>query len=197
MPEITGPMLAWYMVCSLAGVPIWVGLARRFEKRHVWMFAMAQGGIGYSLIFWVGEGGWLLMGLSSLLAGTAGAAANTIGYALKSEVIDYDEYVTGERKEGTYFAGWAFVGKLSGGVMIFAVGQTLDIAGYVGGAAEQSETVKVALVALMGGVPMVGYSIGTLLFSRFGLTEAMHREIRQELDDRAANARSQGSASEN
>ena len=24
-------------------------------------------------------------------------------------MIDYDEYLTGERKEGAYFAGWSFV----------------------------------------------------------------------------------------
>jgi GPH family glycoside/pentoside/hexuronide:cation symporter len=186
MPEITGPMLGLYMVSALLGVPFWVWLSRYFEKRHVWMAAMIQGGVGYGLIFWVGEGGWLLMGISSFIAGSAGACANTVGYSLKSEVIDFDEHQTGERKEGAYFACWTFVSKLATGLMIFAVGYSLDAAGYDGAAEVQNENVKMAMIYLMGGVPMVGYTIGCLAFSRFGLTEAGHAEIRAELDARSS-----------
>ena len=32
-----------------------------------------------------------------------------IGPSIKGDVIDYDEYLTGERKEGTYFAAANFV----------------------------------------------------------------------------------------
>ena len=38
-------------VAARAAVPVWVRLARAFEKRHLWLFAMVQGGIGYGLIF--------------------------------------------------------------------------------------------------------------------------------------------------
>lgn len=186
MHDITGPMLGWYMISSLLGVPFWVWLSRHFEKRHVWLAAMVQGGIGYGLIFWVGEGDWQLMALSSFLGGTAGACANTVGYSLKSEVIDYDEYQTGERKEGAYFAGWTFVGKLATGLMMFAVGVSIEAAGYVADVVIQTAEVERAIIFLMGGVPMIGYAIGTLLFTRFDLTEARHAEIRAELDARAA-----------
>jgi Na+/melibiose symporter-like transporter len=145
---------------------------------------MVQGGVGYSLIFWIGEGTWQLMAVSSFLAGSAGACGNTLGQALKAEIIDFDEYNTGERKEGAYFAGWSFVSKLAGGVMIGVVGVALDWSGYVENAAEQTETVKRTMVYLMGGVPMVGYAIGSLAFTRFGLSEAEHARIRSELDAR-------------
>jgi GPH family glycoside/pentoside/hexuronide:cation symporter len=172
------------MVSALLAVPFWVWLARFFEKRHLWLYAMVQGGIGYSLIFWIGEGSWLLMAISSLLAGTAGACGSTLGQALKAEIIDFDEYRTGERKEGAYFATWSFVSKLAAGIMIGVVGISLDLAGYVQNAAEQSETVKRTMTFLMGGVPMVGYALGSLAFTRFGLSEAEHTRIRSELDAR-------------
>ena len=184
MPEIVAPMLGLYMISALAAVPLWVWLGRFFEKRHLWLFAMVQGGLGYSLIFWVGEGSWLLMSVSSLLAGTAGACGNTLGQALKAEVIDFDEYQTGERKEGAYFAGWSFVSKLAGGVMIGVVGISLDVSGYIENAAEQSETVKQTMIILMGGVPMIGYGIGSLAFTRFKLSEAEHERICAALDQR-------------
>ncbi|MEE2663181.1 MAG: MFS transporter [Myxococcota bacterium] len=184
MPDIVAPMLGVYMVSALVAVPFWVWLGRFFEKRHLWLYAMVQGGVGYGLIFWVGEGSWELMAVSSILAGTAGACGSTLGQALKAEIIDFDEYRTGERKEGAYFAGWSFVSKLAGGVMIGVVGVSLDWSGYVENAAEQSETVKRTMIYLMGGVPMIGYAIGSLAFTRFGLSEAEHARMRAELDAR-------------
>ena len=184
MPEILPYMLGVYMLSALLAVPLWVWLGNFFEKRHLWLYAMVQGGVGYSLIFWVGEGSWLLMALSSLLSGTAGACGNTLGQALKAEVIDFDEYLTNERKEGAYFAGWSFMSKFAGGIMIGLVGLSLDWAGYVDNAAEQSETVKQTMIFLMGGVPMIGFGIGSLAFTRFRLSEAEHARILAELEER-------------
>ena len=192
MPEIVPYMLGLFMVSALLAVPFWVRMGRYFEKRHLWLYAMVQGGVGYSLIFWIGEGSWLLMAISSLLAGTAGACGNTLGQALKAEIIDFDEYRTGERKEGAYFATWSFVSKLAAGIMIGVVGTSLDLAGYVQNAVDQSETVKRTMVYLMGGVPMVGYAIGSLAFTRFRLSEAEHARIRAELDARGENDKNDG-----
>ena len=186
MPEITAPMLGAYMLSALLAVPVWIWLARHFEKRHLWLFAMVQGGIGYGLIFWVGEGDWQLMLVSSLLSGTAGACGNTLGQSIKAEIIDVDELQTGERKEGAYFAGWSFMGKLAGGIMIYVVGVSLDLSGYVANAVEQPQSAQNAMIYLMGGVPLVCYAIGSIAFSRFRLSEAEHARVRAELDARAS-----------
>jgi Na+/melibiose symporter-like transporter len=59
------------------------------------------------------------------------------------------------------------------------------VSGYVDNAAEQTETVKRTMIFLMGGIPMIGYGVGSLLFSRFGLSETEHARIRAELDARS------------
>jgi GPH family glycoside/pentoside/hexuronide:cation symporter len=185
LPHLVPYMLGTYMGASLLAIPVWVRLAQTFEKRRLWLFAMVQGGVGFGLLFWVGEGDWLLMVLSSLIAGSAGACGNTLGQSLKADVIDVDEHKTGERKEGAYFAAWSFVGKLSAGFMVGVVGFTLEGVGYVPNA-EQSDAVKNAMVFLMGGLPMIGYAIGSLAFWRFDLSQSEHARIRRELDARAA-----------
>ncbi len=186
MPEMLPALLGAYMVAGLVAVPIWVRLGRSFEKRHLWLFALVQGGVGYGLVFWAGAGDWLLIAMCGVLAGTATACGNTLGQALKAEVIDFDEYLTGERKEGAYFAGWSFMSKLAGGVMIGVVGFALEWSGYVENAAEQTPLTKDTMIFLMGGVPLVGYAIAALLFSRFSLSEREHARIRHELDARAS-----------
>ena len=187
MPDVTGQMLAFYMTPALLAVPVWVMLARHFEKRHLWLVAMVMGGAGFGMIFWLEEGDWWWMAISGAIAGTAGACGNTLGQALKADVIDYDEYVTGERKEGAYFATWNFVRKLAGGAVGLLVGIVLSAVAYEPNAVEQTEAVKDAMRLLMGGLPLVGYGIGVLVFSRFRLSEADHARIVGELDERRTN----------
>jgi Na+/melibiose symporter-like transporter len=40
---------------------------------------------------------------------------------------------------------------------------------------------------LMGGIPMVGFGIGSIAFTRFSLSESEHARIRLELDARVTN----------
>jgi Na+/melibiose symporter-like transporter len=145
---------------------------------------MIQGGVGFGLMLWAGQGDWLLMLVAAIIAGSAGACGSTLGYVLKAEVIDYDEYRTGERKEGTYFATWSFMSKLANGIMVGLVGYSLDASGFVPNAPEQTELAKSTMLFLMGGVPLVGFAIGSLAFSRFRLSEAEHARIRAALDGR-------------
>jgi GPH family glycoside/pentoside/hexuronide:cation symporter len=183
-PDLTEAMLSVYVLAGVAGVPLWVWLARRFEKRRLWLVAMGLGGVGFGMLLGLGENGWPLMVASSLVAGTAQACGNSIGQALKADVIDLDELRTGERKEGAYLAAWSFVNKLGNAIVASAAGFALGLAGYQPNV-EQTPLVKHTMVFLLGGMPLIGYAIGSLVFTRFRLSEAEHQRIRRELDARA------------
>ena len=185
--DLGPPMLGIYTTANLLGIPLWLYLGRFYEKRRLWLIAMLAGGFGFGLLLFLGPGDWPLMVASSLIAGSANACAVTLGQALKADLIDVDEHRTGQRKEGAYFAAWSFVSKLANGIMILLVGVVLEAAGYVPNVA-QTGTVRFTLVFLIGGMPVIGYTIGTLLFSRFSLSEAEHARVRLELDARAAAA---------
>ncbi len=184
-PDLIEEMLAVYVLATFLAIPLWVWLARHFEKRKLWLYAMVQGGVGFGVLFWLGENDWPLMVCSSVLAGTAQACGNSIGQALKADVIDLDEFETGQRKEGAYFAAWSFVNKLGNAVLASSAAFALGFAGFVPNV-EQTALVKSTLVVLMGGMPLAGYAVGALLFSRFSFSEAEHARIRLELDARAA-----------
>src|SRR5688572_3817885 len=184
-PDLTQAMLTVYVLAGVAGVPLWVMLARRFEKRRLWLVAMGMGGVGFGMLLGLGENGWPLMVASSLIAGTAQACGNSVGQALKADVVDLDELRTGERKEGSYFAAWSFVNKLGNAILASSAGFALGIAGYEPNV-EQSEPVKRTMVFLLGGMPLLGYAVGALAFARFSLSEADHARIRRELDERGS-----------
>ena len=104
--------------------------------------------------------------------------------SVQSDIIDYDEYVSGERKEGSYFAAFNFMQKSAMGVMIMITGWVMQFVGYVPNQ-EQTMTVQVAIAFLYGMLPLIAYFIGAAIFSRFTLDEAEHTRIRAELDKRA------------
>jgi GPH family glycoside/pentoside/hexuronide:cation symporter len=183
-PDLTRPMLGVYMLSTFLAIPVWVVLARRFEKKKLWLFAMVQGGVGFGILFWLGENDWPLMAISSVIAGSAGACGNSIGQSLKADLIDLDELRTGERKEGAYFAAMSFVSKLGNALLASAAAFVLGFMNFVPNG-EQTPAVRFALVCLMGGAPLVGYAIGAVVFSRFSFTQADHVRVRAELDARA------------
>ncbi|MEM9176464.1 MAG: MFS transporter, partial [Myxococcota bacterium] len=184
--DLLGQMLGINMVATLLGIPLWLFLGRRFEKRRLLLLSMFGSAIGYGSVSFVYEGAWWVIAIPGSIAGLSSSCPNVLGYTLKSEIVDVDEFTTGDRKEGTYFAGWSFVNKLAGGIMIGLVGWALEWSGFDGQAAVQSDLTKTTMVVLMGGFPLVCFLIGAAIFSRFDLTEAEHARIRAELDARAA-----------
>lgn len=121
----------------------------------------------------------------AFFAGLAAGCGGTIAPSVQSDIIDYDEYLTGERKEGSYFAAFNFVYKSASGVMIFVTGFVLQFAGFVPNQI-QTMTVQVSMVTLYGLMPLLCYVIGAYLFSKFELNEVEHTRIREELRRRAA-----------
>ena len=115
--------------------------------------------------------------------GVAAGAGGTVAPSIQADVIDFDEYQTGQRKEGAYFAAWNFVFKASAGVTLILTGFVLEFSGFVP-RAEQTEEVKFALRALFALYPFVCYLLGAFLLSRFALNESEYRHIREELDRR-------------
>jgi GPH family glycoside/pentoside/hexuronide:cation symporter len=184
-PDLTQPMLSVYVLAGVAGVPLWVWLAGRFEKRRLWLVGLAMGAVGFGLLLGLGENRWPLLIVAALIAGMGQACGNSIGQALKADVIDLDELRTGERKEGAYFAAWSFVSKIGNAILASSAGFALGLAGYVPNV-EQTALVKLTMVFLLGGMPLLGYGLGALAFARFSFTEAEHRRVRAELDARAA-----------
>ena len=188
-PSLTPVYIALYMVASIVSVPLWLPLARRFGKKALWIFSMWLTTFAFGMMWFLEAGSWLLISVLAVLGGLAGGCGASVGPSVQSDVIDYDEFVTHERKEGSYFAAWNFVFKAASGITIFLTGWVLTASGFTPHQA-QTETAKTAILALYSLFPLVCYAIAAVVFTRFGLGESEHREIRAELDRRARDASS-------
>lgn len=174
-----------FTLATTLSIPFWVAMSRRFERHRLWLIAMGFQAIGYGSIAFQGEGRLTLLIVGCAINGFGSGCGQTLGYAIKADIIDYDELQTGERKEGTYFATWNLASKLGTGLMLAIGGWSLQWAGYVNGV-PQTEFVKNTILFVAGGVPFICMVIGMIAFSRFSLNSKEHARIRAELDRRAA-----------
>ena len=177
-----------YMLPSSASVPLWLPLSRRFGKVRVWMGGMLLTGTSFGLMFLLPffesetlRLVWIIV--MAFFAGLANGCGGTLGPSVQGDVIDYDEYMSGERKEGAYFAAWNFIQKSALGLMLLLTGFALQWSGFVPNA-EQTAEVKLTMVTLYGLFPLVCYAIGAYLFSKFKLDETAYAEIRVALDEK-------------
>jgi GPH family glycoside/pentoside/hexuronide:cation symporter len=107
-----------------------------------------------------------------------------VGPSVQADIVDYDELVTGERKEGMYFATLNFVRKAASAITGFLTGLALQWVGFVPNI-EQTETTKLAIRSLQALFPFASFALGLALFLRFRLGESEHARIRAQLARRA------------
>ncbi len=186
-PELTPVFIGFYMVPTVVSVPLWVVLSRRFGKKNMWLFAMLLTAVAFGGMFFLEKNSIVLISVLAVLGGLAGGCGAVVGPSVQADVIDYDEYTTGQRKEGAYFAAWNFVFKGASGITNMLTGFALSWSGFVPNA-EQSEFAKLSLLTLYAIFPLVCYLAGAALFVFFSLGEKEHAQIRLALDERAAHS---------
>jgi GPH family glycoside/pentoside/hexuronide:cation symporter len=180
---------AYYQLALLigltVGVPSWVPLSRRFSKRGVWLVAIAVQMPLCLIYFVLREGDATLLFIGMFLVGFVNGCAPAVAASLQTDVIDVDEYETGERKEGVYFASWNLLQKSAFGINIMLVGFVLQWAGFEPNI-EQSLSTQRAIGIAFAGLPFLATVGMLILLLRFRLDERMHNEIRVALVQRAA-----------
>jgi GPH family glycoside/pentoside/hexuronide:cation symporter len=182
---------ASYVVIAIALAvlmfPVWPLLARRYGKRLAWMIALGMRIAGFGVILVAVPRAMWLAPLMLFLVGGSLACTFIVAPSIKSDVIDYDELVTGDRKEGSYFAIWNLLQKLGAGLAVGIAGFALSAAGYEANAEQGPATIR-AMLLLFSGLPLGLHALALVLVAHMGLDEDEHRRIRAELAQRRPGA---------
>lgn len=184
-PELIAAIPAVFIACSVASIPLWIRLSRRFGKRDVWVAAMVVFALSFGAVAFVPERSLVPLFALLIVAGVANGCGGVMGPSILADVIDVDELASGERREGAYSAAWGFALKAGNALVVLLSGAALQVVGFQPNQ-EQTATVDVTLRALYGGLPFTMFLLGAFLFRRFRLDAALHASVRAELDARAA-----------
>jgi GPH family glycoside/pentoside/hexuronide:cation symporter len=179
--------LALYFITGILFLPGWVRLARRLEKKRTWIASMAVNTGAFAGVFFLGPGDAWLYGILVFFSGIGFGATIAIPTAMQADVIDYDELITGERREGQYIGLWSITKKLAAALGVGLALTLLGASGYTPHA-EQPAPVQWTLKILYAGVPSLCNMAAILIALAYPITRDMHDEIREGIRQRRAGA---------
>ena len=164
-----------YFSAGVLSLPIWNSAAARFGKRATWGAAIVLATLTSAGCWWLDEGTVGYFTALLVLGGMGFGNYLAIPPSMVADLIDWDEVRTGGRREGSYFAIWAFATKLGAAVTGFACLQVLERVGYVPGV-EQTELVKTWMLWMYSWFPALFYLLSGLVLLRFRFTRADLRD---------------------
>jgi GPH family glycoside/pentoside/hexuronide:cation symporter len=180
-----GPLfLAIYLGIGTATVPIWVYLARRLEKRRAWITALAVNTGTFLPAILLSRGDAEIFGVIVVLSALGLGGVMAIPPSMQADVIDYDEWTSGTRREGEYIGFWSIVKKLAAALSAGLAFPLLDFSGYVSGSELQAPATVWTLRLLYVGTPSLCNLIAIGVAWRYPIDRAAHERIRNDIDSR-------------
>ena len=180
--------LVLYFLTGIIFLPGWVMLASRIGKKNTWLLSIAVNTGAFFCVFFLGPGQWVLYGILVFFSGIGLGATLALPSSIQADVIDYDELLTGERREGGYVGLWSIAKKLAAALGVGVGLSILGIAGYVPNAV-QSEQVLLSLRILYALVPSLCNLIALAIAWFYPISEQTHQLILEAIARRRGGER--------
>ncbi len=185
-----GKLMGWFgmltSIATLAVIPLTGWIATKMGKRKTFMLTISLSIIGYG-IKWIGYNPeypyWLLFAAPFVAFGT-GSLFTLMG-SMISDVCDYDELETHQRREGVFGAIYWWMVKVGMALAGLLTGILLKVSGFdVALGAGQAESTLFWIRIFDVGIPIVTSGIALWIIATYTITEEKAHEIRSELENR-------------
>jgi GPH family glycoside/pentoside/hexuronide:cation symporter len=128
-----------------------------------------------------------LIFVTAVVAGLGFSGQWVFPWSMLPDVVEYDQAVTGERREGIYYGVWAFLGKLTNALGIAVTGWALKLFGYVANA-EQTPTALLGIRLFFGPIAAGVLIISLPLLVWYPITRKKHAELLEKIKAKQAEA---------
>ena len=129
----------------------------------------------------LGKGDTLLYGVLVTVSALGLGGVLALPASMQADVIDYEEWRTGERREGQVVGVWSIAKKLAAALGAGIAFPLLGLAGYVPNA-EQPDSARIALRLLYAGVPSLCNLVAIGVACRYPISRRAHRALREQID---------------
>ncbi len=178
-------LLVTYVVPQFAFTPFFIWLSKKIGKKTLWLGALIVASATFTLSFFgitPGESSYFIW-FGTFIFGMCSGAGAVVLPSIQADIIDFDEYQTGERKEGAYLAVWNLIRKASGSVVALLTGFVLQFSGFIPNV-EQSDEVQLWILGLFCLLPAFCYLAGAFIWYRFSFNATEHADVRKVLESR-------------
>lgn len=179
--DLVGPLLVLYFLCAALSAPLWIKLSQKWSKEAAWKFAMTLASIVFLGVLLVDESALVLFISITIFTGFMAGADLCLPSAMLADLIDVDEYETGNRRPGIYFAIWGTISKLT---LAFAIGISFLILGLkMFEPNSQSELVDVTILTLLYALlPATLKLVAIAIMRGYELSSDAHQNIISNLE---------------
>ena len=179
-PELAGPILFIYFLCTAISVPVWVRIAGRFGKHRTWCGSVTIACLFFAGAPFLGAGdtAWYI----AIVVGTGLmiGADLALPTAINGDLIEWDAHENQQRRPGLFFALWGTATKLAYALAVGLAFPLLDLIGF--DATTSNSADDVLMLAILYGGPSILFKLGAVaLMHNFPIDEAEHRRLREEL----------------
>ncbi|WP_127129190.1 glycoside-pentoside-hexuronide (GPH):cation symporter [Georgenia sp. SYP-B2076] len=183
------PVLSLLMTGAIFVVAPFVSkIVIRFGKKGGYLIGGAVFIVGALLLFVAPASTPAVALVAYFLLGVGQGLFNTLMWAMEADTVEYGEWKSGSRTEGTTYAVFSFVRKLGQAFGGFAAAGIIGLTGYVGAAAVQSPEAIQGIRIAAGLVPAALALLAVLIMARYPLTDSRFKEITTETEARKAAA---------
>ncbi|KPJ77126.1 MAG: MFS transporter [Deltaproteobacteria bacterium SG8_13] len=183
LSDLAELFLLLYFVTGIVCLPGWIKISHRFGKKNAWLASIVLNTGAFIWVFFLGPGDVVLYAMLVVISGIGLGATLALPSAIQADVIDYDELLSGARREGQYIGLWSISKKFAAAVGVGAGLYILGLAGYTPNA-EQSATVVFTLRILYALVPSVCNLIAFGIALSYPISQGVHNDIRQAISRR-------------
>jgi len=185
----------WLPIIGIAGFPAlilasWLTpkLCERFEKRNIVLLCALARILINALFLAVGYQSKIFMAVIAFLTEIPGSIKGMLYWSMIADSVDYLEYKTGKRNDGSIYAVEGLMGKIIGAFGTTSTAIILEVIKFKENALEQSPETLRGLFVLPKSIEMVSTALSVIPYFFYDLTRRGHARIIEELKERSQTA---------
>jgi GPH family glycoside/pentoside/hexuronide:cation symporter len=181
-------LFASIFVTAICCLPLWNWAARRLGKRLAYIIGVSFWAAAQLVLITMGaQSSIVLITALCIVAGIGVGAAHVLPWSMLPDAVEWDEWKTGERHEGSFYSMVTVCQKIASMIAIPGSLFLLGIFGYQSGGVEvQPHSAVFAIRILAGPVPAVLLGLGILCAALYPISRSQHAKILAELEARRA-----------
>ena len=180
-------IMAAIFITALVSLPFWLWVSKRWNKRIAYIAGVAfWAAVQLTLMnLSAGISTPLLMGLC-ILAGIGVGAAHVLPWSIFPDAVEWDEWQTGERHEGTFYSLLTLAQKAASSIAIPLALVVLDVTGYIPNSTVQPASAVTGIRIIIGPIPAALLITGIVFCLFYPLSREQFQKILAELEERRA-----------
>ena len=185
----TDIVFAVLFIVALLSLPFWDWASRRWDKRSAYI-----AGMGYLALVMTGvafirpQYGLPLVLVQAALAGVGFGCVQVLPWAIIPDVVEWDEWATGQRHEGMFYSLVTLFRKAASSAAIPLTLAMLGLTGYTANAPVQPPAALAAIIFFVGPLPALLFLAGAAFARRLPITRQSFARVRQEVEQRRQEA---------